>query len=305
MSVKRHVMEFNLDPWRVLRARSSDGAPGAPEPPAPLGPVDVDPDTKPGYLGGKAEGEATLQARAERLAELQELLYANGVAGTLDEHGRGRSLLLVVQAMDTAGKGGIMRHVIGAMDPQGVEDAAFKAPTEEEKQQHFLWRIRPHVPQDGYVGVWDRSHYEDVLIHRVRGLVPMEEIEQRYADIRAFEQELVAGGTRIIKVMLHLSKDEQKERLAERLQRPDKFWKYSPSDVDERAYWDEYMEAYRAAIGETDTDDAPWFIVPANRKWYSRIAVQELMISVLEGMNLDWPPADFDVAAEQKRLAAS
>ena len=303
MSAKRHVMEFHADPWRALRARTTDGTPGAPE--APLGPLDVDPDTKPGYLGGKAEGEATLQARAERLSELQELLYANGVAGTPDENGRDRSLLLVVQAMDTAGKGGIMRHVIGAMDPQGVKDAAFKAPTEEEKQQHFLWRIRPHVPQSGYVGVWDRSHYEDVLIHRVRGLASMEEIEQRYADIRAFEQELVAGGTRIIKVMLHLSKDEQKERLAERLERPDKFWKYSPTDVDERAYWDEYMEAYRAAIAETDTDDAPWFIVPANRKWYSRIAVQELMIRVLEGMGLDWPPAEFDVAAEQKRLASS
>ncbi|NUL46201.1 polyphosphate kinase 2 family protein [Cellulosimicrobium funkei] len=296
-------MAFHTDPWPTLRARSTEETPGAPL--APRGPLDVDPDTKPGYLGGKAEGRATLQARAERLSELQELLYANGVAGTLDENGRGRSLLLVVQAMDTAGKGGIMRHVIGAMDPQGVEDAAFKAPTEEEKQHHFLWRVRPHVPQSGYVGVWDRSHYEDVLIHRVHGLAPQEEIEQRYADIRAFEQDLVASGTRIIKVMLHLSKDEQKERLAERLDRPDKFWKYSPADVDERAYWDEYMEAYRVAIAETDTDDAPWFIVPANRKWYSRIAIQELMITALEGMGLDWPPADVDVAAEKKRLAAS
>lgn len=297
MSAEKHVMDLQGDPRALLRARSPEGV--------PLGPAEVDPDTKPGYLGGKAEGKATLEARAERLSQLQELLYANGVAGTVDAGGHGRSVLLVVQAMDTAGKGGIMRHVVGAMDPQGVEDAAFKSPTEEERRHHFLWRLRPHVPQDGFVGVWDRSHYEDVLIHRVRGLTPLPEIERRYAEIRDFEQELADRGTRVLKVMLHLSKDEQQERLAERLDRPDKHWKYNPSDVDERAYWDEYMEAYRIAIAETDTEHAPWFIIPANRKWYSRIAVQELLIAALEDLDLDWPPADFDVSAEKRRLAAS
>jgi PPK2 family polyphosphate:nucleotide phosphotransferase len=293
VNAKKHVMDFHEDPRTVLRARTVEGV--------HRGPSDVDPDTKPGYLGGKAEGLATLTARAGRLTQLQEQLYANGVAGTAE----GRSVLLVVQGMDTSGKGGIMRHVAGAMDPQGVEDAAFKAPTQKEKQHHFLWRIRPHVPRDGFVGVWDRSHYEDVLVHRVRGFAPPAEIEQRYADIRAFEQEIADSGTRIVKVMLHLSKDEQQDRLAERLDRPDKFWKYSPADVDERAYWDEYMEAYRIAIAETDTDSAPWFIVPGNRKWYSRIAVQELLISAMEDLDLQWPPADFDVQAEKKRLAAS
>ncbi|WP_431861140.1 PPK2 family polyphosphate kinase [Micrococcus terreus] len=277
----------------LLRARTADGA--------PLGPQDVDPDTKPGYGGGKAEGQATLAARATQLADLQELLYANGRAETGQDH----SLLLVVQAMDTAGKGGILRHVAGAMDPQGVRDVAFKKPTAEELEHDFLWRIRKHVPEPGMIGVFDRSHYEDVLVHRVRELTPLPEIERRYQAIRDFEQELADAGTRIIKVMLHISPDEQKQRLTERLERPDKHWKYNPGDVDERALWDEYMEAYRIAIAETDADHAPWYIVPANRKWYSRMAVQELLIEALSAMDLSWPVADFDVEAEKKRLAAS
>ena len=293
MSAKRLVMDPPQNATTLLRARTADGA--------PLGPQDVDPDTKPGYGGGKAEGQATLAARATQLADLQELLYANGRAETGQDH----SLLLVVQAMDTAGKGGILRHVAGAMDPQGVRDVAFKKPTAEELEHDFLWRIRKHVPEPGMIGVFDRSHYEDVLVHRVRELTPLPEIEQRYQAIRDFEQELADAGTRIIKVMLHISPDEQKERLTERLERPDKHWKYNPGDVDERALWDEYMEAYRIAIAETDADHAPWYIVPANRKWYSRMAVQELLIEALSAMDLSWPVADFDVEAEKKRLAAS
>lgn len=293
MSAKKLVMDFSQDPVALLRARTQDGD--------PQGPQDVDPDTKPGYNGGKAEGQATLAARAEMLADLQELLYANGRS----ENGSDHSVLLVVQAMDTAGKGGILRHVVGAMDPQGVRDFAFKKPTEEELQHDFLWRIRKHVPEPGMVGVFDRSHYEDVLVHRVRELTPLAEIEERYQAIRDFEKELVDGGTKIIKVMLHISPDEQKERLTERLERPEKHWKYNPGDVDERALWDEYMKAYRIAIAETDADHAPWYIVPANRKWYSRMAVQELLIEALSAMDLSWPVADFDVEAEKKRLAAS
>ncbi|SFV20265.1 polyphosphate:nucleotide phosphotransferase, PPK2 family [Micrococcus terreus] len=293
MSAKRLVMDPPQNAAALLRARTADGA--------LLGPQDVDPDTKPGYGGGKAEGQATLAARATQLADLQELLYANGRAETGQDH----SLLLVVQAMDTAGKGGILRHVAGAMDPQGVRDVAFKKPTAEELEHDFLWRIRKHVPEPGMVGVFDRSHYEDVLVHRVRELTPLPEIEQRYQAIRDFEQELADAGTRIIKVMLHISQDEQKERLTERLERPDKHWKYNPGDVDERALWDEYMEAYRIAVAETDADHAPWYIVPANRKWYSRMAVQELLIEALSAMDLSWPVADFDVEAEKRRLAAS
>lgn len=293
MSAKKHVNDFVADPVTFLRARTKDGT--------PMGPADVDPSSKPGYLGGKAEGKATLKIRAKRLAQLQELLYANGMS----EKGAGHSVLLVLQGMDTAGKGGIMRHVVGSMDPQGVEDAAFKRPTEEELAHDFLWRIRKHAPENGYLSVFDRSHYEDVLIHRVRGLSPLPEVERRYGAIRAFERELIENGTRIIKVMLRISKDEQEDRLAERLDRPDKYWKYNPGDVDERAYWDDYMEAYRIAIAETDTDEAPWFIVPSDRKWYARLAVQELLISTMESMELTWPPPTFDVNAEKKRLAAS
>lgn len=214
-------------------------------------------------------------------------------------------MLLVVQAMDTAGKGGIMRHVIGQMDPQGVDLHAFKAPTAEEREHDFLWRIRPHAPGPGRITVFDRSHYEDVLIQRVRGFAPPEEIERRYGAIREFEAELAAAGTRVVKVMLHLSKDEQKERLAERLERPDKHWKFNPGDIDERALWDEYQEAYRIALLRTDTADAPWFVVPADCKWYARLAVQQLLIETLEGLDLEWPEADFDVEEQKERLAAS
>jgi len=286
-------MDFAGNPRELLRARTHDGV--------QRGPADVDPESKPGYLGAKAEGHQTLAIRSRRLSQLQELLYANGMSG----NGDGRSVLLVIQGMDTSGKGGIMRNVVGAMDPQGVRTAAFKAPTDQERKHHFLWRVRKHLPPRGFVSVFDRSHYEDVLIHRVRELTPLPEIAQRYGEIRAFEQELADRGTLIVKVMLHVSRDEQQDRLAERLDRPDKFWKYHPGDVDERAFWDEYMEAYRIAIAETDAEHAPWFIVPANHKWYSRIAVQELLIGALESLDLQWPAADFDVTEEKRRLAES
>ena len=214
------------------------------------------------------------------------------------------SVLLVVQAMDTAGKGGIMRHVIGAMDPQGVHLHAFKAPTPEERAHDFLWRIRPHLPRPGLVSVFDRSHYEDVLVHRVRGLSPLAEVEERYGAIREFEAAVRAAGTRIVKVMLRISPEEQAERLLARLDDPTKHWKFSESDLDDRAYWDQYMDAYRIAIERTDTEDAPWFIVPADRKWFARLAVQQLIIETLQGMGLDWPKADFDVAAARRRLLA-
>ncbi|MDY6055807.1 PPK2 family polyphosphate kinase [Micrococcus sp.] len=281
----------------MLRARRADGA--------PVGPADVDPHATPGVEAGKDDGVAALAARAGRLAELQELLYAQSTRTPASGRAPVPSLLLVVQAMDTAGKGGIMRHVVGQMDPQGVQVAAFKAPTPDELRHDFLWRVRPHLPGPGEVAVFDRSHYEDVLIGRVRQLADAAEIERRYGAIRAFEAELAASGTQVVKVMLHISKDEQRERLAERLDRPDKHWKFSPGDIDERALWDEYMEAYRVALYRTDATDAPWFIVPADRKWYARLAVQELLIETLEGLHLRWPEADFDVAEQRARLAAS
>lgn len=259
----------------------------------------VDARSTPGFTGDKKAGAAALAEGATELGALQERLFADSTAGG------SRRVLLVLQAMDTAGKGGILRHVVGAVDPQGVQIHAFKAPTDEEKQHDFLWRVRRQLPAAGRIGVFDRSHYEDVLIHRVRGFSAPEVIEERYGLIRDFERELVDDGISVLKVMLHISRDEQKARLAERLERPDKHWKYNPGDIDERARWDDYMRAYEIAITRTDADAAPWYVVPADRKWYARLAVQHLLLDTLRSFDLQWPAADFDVQAEQARLAAT
>lgn len=261
--------------------------------------ADVDTRATPVFDGGKKEGKAALQEVDDELDALQEMLFAGSTAGDR------RRVLLVVQGMDTAGKGGIMRHVVGAVDPQGVQIRAFKQPTEEEKKHPFLWRIRKALPDAGMIGVFDRSHYEDVLVVRVHDLVPPAQWGRRYTTINDFEQGLVDDGVTLIKVMLHISPEEQKERLTERLDRPDKYWKYNPGDVDERAHWDAYQEAYQVALERCSTDAAPWFVVPADRKWYARLAVQRLLLEHLRALDLRWPPADFDVAAEQERLAAS
>ena len=261
---------------------------------------EIDMDDTPGFVGGKLEGRAALKQGEGILTELQEMLYASSIGG--DDP---RRVLLVLQALDTAGKGGIVRHVMGAVDPQGVKLTAFKAPTPEELEHDFLWRIRPAVPEGGVIGVFDRSHYADVLIGRVRELAPAEEIERRYGAINEFEAELAASDTTIIKVMLHISAGEQKKRLQERLDRPEKHWKYNPADIDERLLRSKYMEAFQVAIERTTTADAPWYVVPADHKWYARLVVQHLLIAALEDMDLDWPEADFDVEAEKERLAAS
>ncbi|GAA4376916.1 PPK2 family polyphosphate kinase [Paeniglutamicibacter cryotolerans] len=259
----------------------------------------VDPNSTPGFTGKKADGAAALDAVDAELDELQEKLFA------ASRFGAGERVLLVLQGMDTAGKGGVVRHVIGSVDPQGVAHHAFKAPTEEEKAHDFLWRIGKEMPGPGMIGVFDRSHYEDVLIHKVRGFTSPGEIERRYGAIADFEAQAVANGTRIVKVMLHISKDEQAERLEERLDRPEKHWKFAPSDIDERAFWDEYQRAYAIAIERTGTVAAPWFVVPANHKWYARLAVAHLLVATLRGIDPQWPPATFDVAAEKARLDAS
>ena len=257
---------------------------------------DIDTSGKPGFDGDKALGEHLLAERGARLSELQELLYANGRAG---DH---RSVLLVLQGMDTAGKGGIVRHVIGMVDPQGVKTASFGKPTEEELAHDFLWRIHKQTPKGGQIGVFDRSHYEDVLVVRVHDLVPPTVWEPRYDIINDFEDDLIAAGTTIVKCAMFVSLDEQKKRLAERLDRPDKYWKYNPADIDERGYWPKYQEAYQAMLDRTSVDGAPWHIIPADRKWFSRLAITELLIEALETLNLDWPPADFDVEHEKARL---
>ena len=259
---------------------------------------DIDPDATPGFRGSKSDAPDLQTERNERFAELQEMLYANSRSGDR------RSILLVLQGMDTAGKGGIVKHVVGAGNPQGIWYSAFGKPTPEELSHHYLWRIQKAVPPAGHIGVFDRSHYEDVLIVRVHDLVPQSVWERRYDEINSFERELTDAGTTIIKVAMFVSLDEQKKRLAERLDRPDKYWKYNPADIDERLLWPKYQEAYQAVLDRTATDYAPWHVVPCNRKWYSRLAITELLIEALERLDLSWPPADFDVEAEKKRLDA-
>ena len=261
--------------------------------------AEVDPRSTPGFDGDKREGERVLAAGAKPLAELQERLYAASKAGG------DRSVLLMVQGMDTAGKGGIMRHVVGQVDPQGVRIKAFKAPTAAERRHDFLWRIEKELPAPGMIGVFDRSHYEDVLIHRVHGLTPTDELQERYGKIVEFERQIAERGIRMVKVMLHISYEEQGARLLERLDRPDKHWKYNPGDVDERAHWGDYAEAYEVAINRTARASTPWHVVPADRKWFARLAVHELLVEALQEIDPQWPAADFDVEAEKKRLAAS
>ena len=265
----------------------------------PAGPVDltaIDTGSTPGFTGKKARGEAALLALGDPMSDLQERLFAEGRSG-----GR-RSLLLVLQGMDTSGKGGTLRSTVGLMDPQGVRITSFKAPTAEELEHDFLWRIRKALPGTGYVGVFDRSHYEDVLIARVRALAPPEQIEGRYEAINQFESELAAAGTTIVKCMLHISPEEQKARLLARLEDPTKHWKYNPGDLDERARWTAYQEAYRIAIERTNTEAAPWHVIPADRKWYRNLAIGHLLLDALGRMDPQWPEADFDVAEEKRRL---
>jgi PPK2 family polyphosphate:nucleotide phosphotransferase len=257
---------------------------------------DVDPDAKPGTEARKREGIEELVRSAQQLRGLQEKLFAQSRLGARDR------LLVVLQAMDAAGKGGIVNHVFSQVEPYGLALSAFKAPTEEERAHDFLWRIEPRVPAPGMIGVFDRSHYEDVLIQRVRGFAPPEEIERRYGAIVDFERRLVDDGVRVVKIMLHISPEEQAERLLARLDDPEKHWKYNAGDVDEREFWPEYMEAFGIAIERTATQRAPWYVVPANAKWYARAAVQRIVISELQRIDPRWPEADFDVAAERARI---
>jgi PPK2 family polyphosphate:nucleotide phosphotransferase len=267
--------------------------------PAPVDLGSLDPRSTPGFSGDKAAAKERLAGLAPTLSNLQERLFAHGRTG-----GK-RRILLVLQGMDTSGKGGTMRHAVGLVDPQGITIKAFKAPTPEEKRRGFLWRIRQALPGPGQLGVFDRSHYEDVLVGRVRSLAPATTIERRYDAINDFEAKLVATGCDVLKVMLHISKDEQKARLLARLDDPTKHWKYNPGDVDERELWDDYQRAYEIVLERCNTDVAPWHIVPADRKWYRNWAVTSLLIDRFESLDLDWPEADVDLEAERKRLEAS
>ncbi len=268
----------------------------------PKGAVDLaplDPAGHPGFDGGKTQGTAALGKLGPKLADLQERLFAESSAG--DQ----RRVLLVLQGMDTSGKGGVMRHCVGLLDPQGVDITAFKAPTPAERRHDFLWRVSRRAPAPGRIGIFDRSHYEDVLIARVHGLAKPDEIERRYAAINDFEKQLVADGTTVIKCFLHVSKSEQKKRLAARLDDPTKHWKFNPGDIDERQRWDDYQRAYEIVLKRCNTRAAPWFVVPSDRKWYRNWAITSLLFEHLSALAPQWPAGTFDVAEQKDRLAAS
>ena len=265
----------------------------------PAGPVDlsqIPTEAAPGFDGSKAEGEAALGDLGPELADLQERLFAERTAGS------SRRVLLVLQGMDTSGKGGVLRHTVGLVDPQGVRITSFKTPTDEEKKHDFLWRIRNALPPAGVIGVFDRSHYEDVLIVRVHEWAEPAELDRRYDAINEFERELVESGTTVIKCMLHIGAEEQKLRLLARLDDPAKHWKFNPGDLDERALWPAYQDAYQVALSRTNTEHAPWHVIPSDKKWFRNLAVGSLLLQALRGLDLQWPPADFDVESERRRL---
>jgi PPK2 family polyphosphate:nucleotide phosphotransferase len=236
--------------------------------------------------------EAEMPELADRLDDLQERLWVEGA----------RSLLVVLQGMDTSGKGGTVRHVFSAMNPAGLEVTSFKKPTEEELAHHFLWRIERKLPVPGEVMVFDRSHYEDVLVARVRSLVPEEVWRARYDEINEFEERVTAAGTTIVKCMLHISYDEQRERLLARLDDPDKHWKFNEGDIEERRLWPAYQAAYEDAIRECSTEIAPWHVIPADRKWYRNWAISKLLVETLERIDPKLPRPDLDVDALRERL---
>jgi PPK2 family polyphosphate:nucleotide phosphotransferase len=227
----------------------------------------------------KAEGLIRLEAQRQELERLQELLYADG------RH----KVLVVLQAIDAGGKDGTIRAVFDGVNPQGVRVASFKRPTDEERAHDFLWRVHQHTPGNGILTIFNRSHYEDVLVVRVHGLVPEARWKKRYGHIRAFEQLLVDEGTTVLKFLLHISKDEQRQRQQERIDDPAKRWKFSRADLDERAHWDAYMAAFEDMLTKTSTEDAPWYVVPADRNWYRNLVVTTVIVDALKGLELRYP----------------
>jgi len=241
-----------------------------------------DPKDTGAFDGKKSDATAELAKLTRHLEDLQEVLYA--------EHKH--KILIVLQGMDTAGKDGTIRHVFEGVNPQGVRVTSFKVPTPEELDHDFLWRIHKQVPAKGEIAIFNRSHYEDVLVVRVRNLVPPEVWRKRYSAINEFERTLVGEGTSILKFFLHIGKNEQKERLQARLDDPVKRWKFQLGDLKERTLWPDYMKAYEDALSETSTHHAPWYVVPANKKWYRNYVVASVIVETLRNLNMKYPEAD-------------
>jgi PPK2 family polyphosphate:nucleotide phosphotransferase len=249
---------------------------------------DYDPDDTGSYQSPEEAAEL-LRQHLDELSRLQNLFYADGQ----------RPLLIVLQGMDTAGKDGTIRHVMSGLSPLGVQVSAFKAPSDEELAHDFLWRVHKRVPPKGFIGIFNRSHYEDVLVVRVHDLVPRKTWKTRYRQINHFERILVDNGTIILKFFLHISKGEQKRRLEERLKDPTRYWKFSLKDAEERAYWSAYRKAYETALTQCSTEWAPWHIISANHKWYRNLVVAEKVVHTLRALDLKYPPPKVDLSKIQ------
>jgi len=256
----------------------------------------VDPDDTGDYKkngNGKAKAKAATTELIAQLGGLQERLYANA----------SRALLIVLQGMDTSGKDGTIRNVMSGVNPQGCRVATFKMPTPLELAHDFLWRVHREVPPKGHIGIFNRSHYEDVLITQVHGLISDKQVQQRFDQIKEFEELLHENGTAVLKFFLHISKEEQRERLEERIRNPEKRWKFNVGDLEERKLWGGYMTAFEDVISATSTDHAPWYVVPANRKWYRDLVVAGTVVGALEDMKLKCPPAPEDVDFDKLKIS--
>jgi len=242
--------------------------------------------TTDGFEGGKEAGAAVLAELNVQLGELQQMLYADGRF----------KVLVVLQGMDTSGKDGTIKHVFRTINPLGVKVANFKRPNDVELAHDFLWRVHENTPRSGHVGIFNRSHYEDVLVVRVHELVPEDTWRKRYRHIREFERLLTDEGTAIVKFFLHISKDEQRNRLLERIENPAKHWKFEHGDIEERKRWDDYTSAYEDALSETSTERAPWYVVPADRKWYRNLVISQVLIDTLRSLDLEYPEPPADLA---------
>ncbi len=259
----------------------------------------IDPEVVAHGPDDRESARAACLALEEEASTLHEKLWAESRKGGT------RSVLICLQGMDTSGKGGATRAIDRLLDPLGFSVTGFGPPSDEEKKHDYLWRHERALPEVGKVRLWDRSHYETVLIERVRGFVPEETWRVRYDEINAWEAGLAERGVTVIKVMLHISRDEQKQRLLDRLADPTKHWKYNPGDVDERGLWDDYQAAYSDALTRCSTEGSPWYVVPANHKWHRDWILSNVLVETLRAMDLSYPAGDFDVEAEVARVEAS
>ncbi len=258
---------------------------------------DINAAERTGFSGTREEGQQFILLSSTSIARYQQLLFANGTKGAK------RRLLLILQGMDASGKGGIVKHVFSQGDPMGMHYHGFGAPSEEELKHDFLWRIKKELPKNGWISIFDRSHYEDVVMPNVYKTIPENIWRERYKEINDFEQQLTDSGCSIIKIFLVSSKEKQKQHFLQRLEDPTKYWKFDPaSDLKAREKWDDYMLAWQEVFEKTSTDYAPWYLVPADNRWYSRAVVSELLRITLRGMNLTWPAADYDIETARKRL---